>query len=291
MNLLHYTIFLVVLSCSLTAQDQVWKSETDFKYNFALHLNETKQLKLAARELSSLDKINPDVDSIRLFWVNVLNEYVDYQTVNNLLNTWKQQDSMLYFRQTPIRFSDEPAGGMYFKSDLMSTFELGEFSQVIQLIDNQPSVLPSSYSNNFKMASYLALKDWSSAKQLSNTTASSEIHESLLHLSETSQSLKNKSPFLAASMSTVLPGSGKAYGGKWKDGLFALIFVTSNAFIAYRGFNRAGIKSPFGWVFSTVGFSFYVSNIYGSARETKQFNKRQSDQIATKAHQNLRNLY
>lgn len=83
---------------------------------------------------------------------------------------------------------------------------------------------------------------------------------------------KRKSPALAALMSAVIPGSGKAYSERWGDAVISLLFVGSNAWASYRAFNKKGVKSVNGWIFGTLAFSFYSANIWGSAQAAKSYN-------------------
>lgn len=94
---------------------------------------------------------------------------------------------------------------------------------------------------------------------------------------------KFKSPFLAASFSTIIPGSGKVYTGDWKDGLIAFLFTTGMAFQSYRGFNKSGIKSTRGWIYGGIGLGFYLGNIYGSAKSAKDFNKKKVNKLQHEA--------
>jgi hypothetical protein len=94
---------------------------------------------------------------------------------------------------------------------------------------------------------------------------------------------RKKSPFLAASMSAIIPGAGKAYSGKWADGAIALVFIGSNAWQSYRGFEKDGIKSVRGWVFGAIGFGFWVGNIYGSYKTARQYNQNIMQQYHEKA--------
>jgi len=89
---------------------------------------------------------------------------------------------------------------------------------------------------------------------------------------EYQKNLKYKSPWLAGTLSAIIPGLGQTYAGNWKDGVFALIFTGSSAFQAYRGFHKAGISSPFGWVFTAIGSAFYAANIYGASKAANKHN-------------------
>jgi TM2 domain-containing membrane protein YozV len=81
-----------------------------------------------------------------------------------------------------------------------------------------------------------------------------------------------KSPFVAGTLSTILPGAGKVYAGRWKDGLVSLLFVGANAYSAYRGFSSGGIQSPYGWLFGGLSAGFYIGGIYGSQKAARIYN-------------------
>lgn len=82
-----------------------------------------------------------------------------------------------------------------------------------------------------------------------------------------------KSPFLALVLSSVLPGSGKAYSGRWGDAAVSFLFVSTAAWASYRAFNQKGVRSFNGWFMGGIAFSFYSSNLYGSFRAAKQYNR------------------
>jgi tetratricopeptide (TPR) repeat protein len=82
-----------------------------------------------------------------------------------------------------------------------------------------------------------------------------------------------KSPLLAGMMSAALPGSGKIYTGNWEDGLLATAIIGVSAWQAYRGFERHGTSSAYGWIYSAIGGAFYIGNIYGSVKETNRYNQ------------------
>ncbi|MFO7924198.1 MAG: hypothetical protein R6U58_10945 [Bacteroidales bacterium] len=91
--------------------------------------------------------------------------------------------------------------------------------------------------------------------------------------------LPRKSPLLSAALSAVIPGTGKFYTGQWQDGIMALVMVGTSAWQSYRAFSHSGIKSPYGWVFGTVGAVFYISNITGSIKSANRFNKINKERI------------
>jgi hypothetical protein len=83
-----------------------------------------------------------------------------------------------------------------------------------------------------------------------------------------------KSPALAALMSAVVPGTGKAYSNNWKDGLVSLFFTAGMAFQSYRNFNKFGTNNHRGWIYGGIGLGFYLGNIYGSVKSTKDYNRK-----------------
>ncbi len=91
-------------------------------------------------------------------------------------------------------------------------------------------------------------------------------------ITEDALSQSYKSPLLAGLMSAAIPGSGKIYAGNWADGLLAMSIVGVSAWQAYRGFEKRGTESVYGWLYSAIGGAFYIGNIYGSIKETNRYN-------------------
>jgi hypothetical protein len=110
----------------------------------------------------------------------------------------------------------------------------------------------------------------------------------IIRLTERAENVRFKSPFLAAGLSAVIPGTGKFYTKNWSDGIFSLLFVASNAWQAYRGFNRDGIKSAYGWVFSGLTASFYIGNIFGSVKAVKRYNTIKKNEISNQVYDLVR---
>ena len=103
-----------------------------------------------------------------------------------------------------------------------------------------------------------------------------------LDLAAQGEIIKLKSPFLAGSMSAIVPGSGKFYTRDWKDGLIGFLTVGASAYQSVRGFQRRGINSGYGWVFGGLATGFYFGNIYGSVQSAKRYNKRKKQNLKLK---------
>ncbi len=78
-----------------------------------------------------------------------------------------------------------------------------------------------------------------------------------------------KSPLLAAGMSAILPGSGRAYAGRPWDGLMGFITVTLTANAAYVT-GRYGSNLEKG-IFIPIAAIFYAGEIYGAWRSAKYY--------------------
>lgn len=81
-----------------------------------------------------------------------------------------------------------------------------------------------------------------------------------------------KSPVAAGIFSAIIPGTGKFYSGNWQDGLLSMSIIGVTAWQAYRGFEKRGVKSAYGWIYGIIGTGFYLGNIYGSVKEVNRYN-------------------
>ena len=102
---------------------------------------------------------------------------------------------------------------------------------------------------------------------------------------------KYKKPALALAMSAVLPGSGKAYSGRWGDAAVSFLFVTTGAYASYRAFSKKGISSFNGWLFGGIAFSFYASNLYGSFKAARNHNEQVRNQYQHDAEDIIRDTF
>lgn len=137
-----------------------------------------------------------------------------------------------------------------------------------------------SQKQEFKTALLLLANNYNEAYRMIIRSPGMDME--IQELATTCKLWKKKKPALAACMSGVVPGSGKIYAGDWKNGLLSLFIVSANAWQAYRGFEKNGTKSVYGWIFSTITLAFYGGNIYGGYRAAKQFNQLQYEATANK---------
>jgi len=129
---------------------------------------------------------------------------------------------------------------------------------------------------------YILQSRWSDA-ELYYSKINNENYKNEYELIRRGLNQKRRSPFLAGMFSAIMPGSGKYYTGEWKDGILGTIMIGGLAWQAYRAFNKKGTESAYGWITASIGFGFYIGNIYGSAKSAKRFNKNKNDEILNDA--------
>tara|TARA_B100000427_G_scaffold328863_1_gene343084 strand:+ start:2762 stop:3397 length:636 start_codon:yes stop_codon:yes gene_type:complete len=89
-----------------------------------------------------------------------------------------------------------------------------------------------------------------------------------LHIIDSKNNL-NKSPLIAAGLSTILPGSGRMYAGRFRDGLMGLWMIVISSTAAYSSFQEN--KNNKGNFFSIITLLFYTGEIYGAYRTAKYY--------------------
>lgn len=89
--------------------------------------------------------------------------------------------------------------------------------------------------------------------------------QNLVNLKDELLQVKSKSPLLAGVLSAVIPGAGKVYAGKWKQGLAYFGIMTALGLQWYESYKKRGIDSPYFYFYGSAFTLFYIGNIWGSA--------------------------
>ena len=79
-----------------------------------------------------------------------------------------------------------------------------------------------------------------------------------------------KSPFLAGTLSALLPGSGQVYAEHYKDGVMA--FLVNGLFITGTIVALDAENYALAAIAGGVGLPFYIGNIYGAANTARKWN-------------------
>jgi len=178
-------------------------------------------------------------------------------------------------------------------------FQSGEYDESIDYISNNIQRI-SSHRGYFRMnllvgVNYLYQRKWKTAHDHFSSSFINDpqgLVDSTLsmfnHLSLKGTQLSYKSPTLAGLFSSIIPGMGKIYSGRINDGLYSFFVVGLTAWQAYDGFNKDGTHSIKGWIYGTLGTTFYLGNIYGSIVTVKLYNKKLEDNLINQIDVNLR---
>ncbi|MBC3784746.1 tetratricopeptide repeat protein [Spirosoma utsteinense] len=105
---------------------------------------------------------------------------------------------------------------------------------------------------------------------------------------------KRRSPALAGLMSAVVPGSGKWYAGKARQGIASFLPVLMLGLLTWEGYRKDGPTSLRFLGFGSLFTVFYVGNVWGSTLAVKvrrdEFNRVYDNKILFDMHIPLRNL-
>ncbi len=105
---------------------------------------------------------------------------------------------------------------------------------------------------------------------------------------------KRRSPAVAGLLSAVVPGLGKVYAGKAKQGIAAFLPVLTLGLLTWEGYRKDGPTSLRFLGFGSLFTVFYIGNIWGSTLAVKvrrdEFNRGYDNKILFDMHIPLRNL-
>src|SRR5574344_172412 len=106
---------------------------------------------------------------------------------------------------------------------------------------------------------------------------------------------RDKSPWLAGVMSSLVPGIGKIYAGKIGEGVSSFLFVGSLAALTAENWVKSGILNWKTILFGLTGLTFYIGNIYGSITAARianyDFNKKTNIALLYSIHIPLRSIF
>ncbi len=238
---------------------------------FADYLFKTKQFVLAAEEYE------------RLVFYDSLNYYPKLKLIQSyrFSNNYKIAITKFDYFFKDSLYNLRPDFAEEYTKNLILSKENG---QAFNYLETNVSLNPG-LAETYQLGALLLDQKWDTAFNyaLKHSVTSAKKNADLHVIAFKSKQLKYKSPFLAASLSTIIPGSGKMYTKHWKDGFISLMFVGVNAWQAYRGFKKSGSGSVYGWVFAGLATSFYIGNIYGSQKSAKNYNKKLNDGLYNEA--------
>lgn len=191
------------------------------------------------------------------------------------------------YQQAETRFRS-----LYSTTDALTAAAAGEYAKVLlqsnsilrakQFLTSAP--VPDSLRPILQTSLALLSADWQTAQRELAAVPDTALawHRSFRALATDGTGLRYKSPALAATFSALVPGSGKAYVGVWKDGIFSLVMIGLTSWQSYRAFHKNGNRSIYGWSYAGLATGLYLGNIWGSAKAARVHNHRLKETILTR---------
>jgi len=100
-----------------------------------------------------------------------------------------------------------------------------------------------------------------------------------------------KSPLLALSLSMIIPGSGKWYGGSFMSGFNSFLTIGLEAYGTYWCYDNYGINNWRTWTMGTITVVSYIVELYGSYQNALRVNDANYRRITTEMEKLYENYY
>ncbi len=255
-------VLIILLLSSFNLYSQDFYDHTN-SYKFGEYLYNSNQFGLAVREFERCVFLKPNDRESFLYLFKI---YRKTNAFDQAIASYQHYSGNLYFDQMDIDFGTE-----YFKL----LVENRKYGDAFSFLKSNTSFNDKS---DFKFATILLNKNWVEAESFKNIK---QVNNSLAAIARQGNALKKKSPVVAGLISAIIPGSGKVYAGRWKDGIISFIMTTTTAFIAYRGYNK-NPQNFYPWGMGTLAVIYYSGNIYGSTQAVLKYNKDKEDELVNK---------
>lgn len=258
MRLRYFGTLLIILLCSLVYGQNPVADSTKLA-GFARFLYDQKLYDFAAEEYERLHYLFPNEAGYLtqlLKSYRKLNKYDEVEKKGASLDL-KNPDILKEYVLS-MALNDQPA--------------------IAQLVfDKHQDVLPDAASKKMTLDLAVLRQNWRQSDSLYKVwNVKDDGYYEIIH---SGLNQKRKSPFLAGTLSALLPGAGRVYAKDVKDGIISFIFIAATSYQSYRRFSQGGIKSAGGWIYGGFAAGFYIGNIYGSIKSAKSYNKKQKSKL------------
>ena len=112
------------------------------------------------------------------------------------------------------------------------------------------------------------------AEHSSSSLIGTKYYSDLKSLIDVGKNMKHKSPVLAGLLSALIPGLGKVYCERTRDGIVSFFVVGMVSGLTYYFYRDRGI-TPEVVILGTLDAGYYLGNIYGSAMAARVYNYEQ----------------
>lgn len=250
--LILLAIPIIVCNTFLTAQDSVNLFDKKSTEKFAEYLMISKQYEFATIEYERLFFMSGNNDTVRY---NLLKSY---RLAGHPSVAIQRYNSIYPDNQPPPNIAREICKSYLAEKDYPGLSRYLTSCGTVNSYDNATFSLGMAFLTKGPHQSIAVLNQY---PVLTDSQYATLVSKSLM--------TKTQKPWLAAGLSTIAPGLGKVYAGRWKDGAFSAIIIGTLSWRTYRFFEKKGVSSYAGWLFGSVTAGFYLGNIWGSYRAVK----------------------
>lgn len=271
-----FVVFGIFIIISSAYPQDLLDYTNSFKY--ADYLFNTHQYNLAVVEFERVVFLEPKDTIAKLKLVQSYRYLNDYITAMERIEIFFPR-SLSFL---PQDFSNEYIKNLLYEHQFQKAYVFLQNSRTLDIMDKK----------EYQLGILVMQNQWSEAKSFADEyvelLSERETYNLLYGQVTDGLNINYKSPALAASLSAIIPGSGKVYTKQWKDAIYSFLFVSAAGWLTYRAYtaNGLGFSSIF-W--GTVTIGFYSANIYGSHKSAKRFNDRINQSITTEAETILLN--
>lgn len=250
-------VVLFLLAGRCLSQD-IYSFEASQRY--AQYLYAKEDWKLASEEYGRLLFMQPDNDTLLIRLTGIYHQMRQPDLALQLFQEFRGDPPLLQ------SYGEEAAylQATLFQRDshlLTSALALSKYT-------------PPEEQRRIQIESYLLRRQWPDAARMLKAEAEGNWRSTYEHVTDQVLAFRPKRPWLAATLSAILPGSGKVYSKNVKEGITSFLFVAAMAYQSYRGFNKQGSDSVTGWIYGGLGVGFYLGNIYGAHQSARNYNQR-----------------
>ncbi len=258
-------IFSVFLFCLLSqiafGQHSVYSFQED--YSFAQYLNGQKEYESCIQVLKSQDlkllmmnqrdSLNHSIGQNYYHLQQLDLSSRHFSMISNRSPFFIESRFFSALDQINLKHYDQAKEFLLFKTHDPLEMELVNFEL------SSVALLERAYGRFDSLSNYFTKDYYQFSKEEENLKL---YHQKLLKI-------QNRSPFVGGLLSAIVPGLGKVYAGKWKQGLVSFFSVTIIGLQAAEGFWKGGYDD---WRFIAFGgltTIFYIGNIWGSVLSVK----------------------
>lgn len=233
---------------------------------YASYLFQTKQFELSSIEYERVVFLEPNDTLAKL----------------NLIRSYRYSKDFITAQDRILKFFPDGLNNLHeeFSKEYLKIMLCGNQLEKAFNFLNENIVLNKISKAEYQLGILIMQNNRTGAKSLvdknNEVLKISERFNNLNELNINSLNTAYKNPLLAASLSAIVPGSGKLYTGRWKDAIFSFLFLTSASWLTYSSINNNGFNFT-SVLYGSVTLGFYTANVYGSSKSAKMYNHRTNE--------------